>query len=288
MSMDSPTSRGLVSMQQLTQFKRPILIGLTLLIAFSFLFPIYWMVISSLKPEMELFTLPATYYPHEAVLQHYETVIFHTEFPTFYKNSLLVAAGTISLTVMAAVLGGYGLARATIPHKRFFANSILFGYLFPPLLIGIPMYIIWEVLGLTNTLVGLVIAQTALSLPFSTWLMWNFFADLSEHYEESAWLCGASRPRAFLEISLPNAKPAIFAVVVLTFAISWNDFSLALLLLTDLQKQTLPIGIMSFIQPQFVDWGPLMAATVLISIPPFAIVLTLQSYILKGFSLRQD
>jgi multiple sugar transport system permease protein len=191
----------------------------------------------------------------------------------------------MAISVVTSVLAGYGLARLTFPYKKTFARSILFGYMFPPVLLGIPIFMIWDQLSLINSLFGLVLAQLAIILPFSTWIMWKFFLSIDESYEEAAWLCGYSRPRAFFEVALPHAKPGVIAIAIWAFGLSWNDFTFALLLLSDLNVQTLPVGILAFMEQNTIFWGEMMAAVTLISIPPFAVVLTLQSYVLKGFSV---
>lgn len=247
-------------------------------------FPMYWMVISSVKGLSSL-TLPATYVPTEITLASYEQVLYESMFPTFYWNSVIVAVATMTISVVASVLAGYGLARLTFPYKQTFAKSILFGYMFPPILLGIPIFMIWDRLGMVNSLLGLVLAQLAIILPFSTWIMWKFFLSIDESYEEAAWLCGASRPRAFFEVALPNAKPGVIAIAIWAFGLSWNDFTFALLLLRDLNVQTLPVGILAFMEQNTVFWGQMMAAVTLISIPPFVVVLLLQGYVLKGFSV---
>lgn len=270
--------------RQLSAMKRYAIIFAIAAICLFYLFPIYWMVVSSLKSS-GIYSFQPEFIPSNPTLDAYRFVLFNSKFTTFYWNSVIVAVGTILITDAAAVLGGYGLARLNFPFKQGIAKSILFGYMFPPLLLGIPIYLIWNNLALTNSLFGLILAQTAIILPFSTWIMWQFFGSISETYEESAWLSGASRPRAFLEVALPKAKPGLIAITIFAFAISWNDFALALVLLTDLSKQTLPIGILAFVQQNTVQWDNMMAAVTLMSIPPFIVLFTLQQYILKGFSV---
>lgn len=268
-------------------YRKKCLTLLSWLVTFVFVFPVYWMVITSFKPRSEITSLPQTLYPHDFTTEHYAHLLFDTQFPLFFWNSILVAAGTVVLTVFASVLGGYGLARLDFRFKRIAGNSILFGYMFPALLLGIPLFLIWNEIGIDNTRIGLVLAQTAGTLPFGTWLMWNFFSSVDRSYEEAAWLSGASRPRAFVEVALPKAAPAIIAIIILSFALSWNDFTLALMLITDIELHTLPIGVNTLIDPNFPQWGPLMAGVTLVALPPFLIVLTLQKYILSGFNISK-
>jgi multiple sugar transport system permease protein len=264
---------------------RKVLIGGAIgAVALFYLFPMYWMAISSVKGLSSL-SLPAVYVPTELTFRSYEQVLYESKFPTFYWNSVLVAVATMTISVVTSVLAGYGLARLSFPYKRTFARSILFGYMFPPILLGIPIFMIWERLNLINSLFGLVLAQLAIILPFSTWIMWKFFLSIDESYEEAAWLCGYSRPRAFFEVALPHAKPGVIAIAIWAFGLSWNDFTFALLLLADLNVQTLPVGVLAYMEQNTIFWGQILAAITLISIPPFVVVLALQEYVLKGFSV---
>jgi multiple sugar transport system permease protein len=268
----------------LGQARRLILLGLIAAVCLFYLFPIYWMIISSFK-GLGAYELPATYVPSGISFDAYRQVLVNSKFPVFYWNSVVVAVSTVVVTAVSAVSAGYGLARLEFPWKKTFAKSILFGYMFPPLLLGIPIFMIWDRLELVNTLYGLVLAQLAIILPFSVWIMWKFFLSIDESFEEAAWLSGASRPRAFFEVALPKAKPGLIAICIWAFAMSWNDFSFALLLLQDLNVQTLPIGILAFVEQNTILWGQMMAAVTLVSVPPFIVVLTLQRYVLTGFSV---
>jgi multiple sugar transport system permease protein len=277
---------GILTPRQLKKARRIVIRVLLVGVSLFYIFPLYWMVITSFKGGTEAYTLPATYVPHNFSIDAYIRVLVESNFVTFYINSVIVAIGTIALTNLAAILAGYGLARLEFPFQKSFARSILFGYMFPPLLLGIPIYLIWDTIGLANTLGGLILAQVSLTIPFCTWVMWRFFLSIDTSYEESAWMAGASRMRAFFEIALPYAKPGIIAITIFAFAVSWGDFTLALILLTDIQKQTLPIGILAFVQQNTVEWDAVMAGVFLISIPPLVVVYSLQQYILRGFSLE--
>lgn len=283
---DSSTVERFITPEVRKKARRILLRVLLIVVSLFYLFPLYWMVITSFKGGVEAYTLPATYYPHDFSLDAYVLVLTESKFTTFYWNSIIVAIGTISLTNVASILAGYGLARLEFPFQKTFARSILFGYMFPPLLLGIPIYLIWDTMGMANTLGGLILAQVALTIPFCTWVMWRFFLSIDPSYEESAWMAGASRMRAFFEVALPYAKPGIIAITIFAFAVSWGDFTLALILLTDIQKQTLPIGIMAFVQQNTIQWDAMMAAVFLISLPPLVVVYSLQQYILRGFSLE--
>ncbi|MFC6989703.1 carbohydrate ABC transporter permease [Haloplanus sp. GCM10025708] len=170
-----------------------------------------------------------------------------------------------------------------LPQKRTFARTILFGYMFPAILLAIPMFIFWRQLGWINSFIGLIFADTAVSLPFSLWLMWKFFQTVPYSLEESAYMNGATRFRAFYEIALPMAKPGMVAVAVFSYAIAWNEFTIPSVLMVSSDKWVLTIGLYSFTVQNSILWGQLMAASAMTIIPSFLFVFFLQKYLLRGF-----
>jgi multiple sugar transport system permease protein len=191
----------------------------------------------------------------------------------------------VSLTVAAATLGGYGLSRIDIPKKKFFAYGILFDHTFPSILLSIPLFIFWNELGIINSYIGIILAETAKTLPFSIWLMWKFFDAVPVSLEESAIMAGATRFRAFYEIALPRAKPGIVAIAILAFATSWDEFTIPKILAPSQDMWVLTVGLLSLTQQQTVLWGQMMAACSLILIPSFLFVFFLQEYLLTGLRM---
>lgn len=246
------------------------------------LFPLYWMAVTSLLPSNNLFQIPTPLIPTQPTLENYASVL-DSKIMTWYKNTIILAAGVVTLTTASATLAGYGLARLDIPYKKTFARLILFGYMFPPILLSIPMFILWRQLGILNSLPGVILAQTATTLPFSIWLMWQFFQTVPYSLEESARVSGCSRFRAFYDVALPLAKPGMIAVAIFSFAIAWGSFTIPTILISDSSKWVLTLGLHSFTQQESVLWGQIMAASTLLVLPTFFFVYYLQKYILQGF-----
>jgi len=246
------------------------------------LFPIYWMLATSFIPPTELFSVPNPLVPTNPTLESYIAVL-DTDVLLWYRNTVIFAGGVVTLTTVAATLGGYGLARLDIPYKKTFARVILFGYMFPPILLSIPMFIFWRQIGIINSLPGVILAQTATTLPFSLWLMWQFFQTVPYSYEESSRVIGCSRFQAFYEIALPLAKPGMIAVAIFSFAIAWGAYTIPSILLTNSSNWVLTLGLYSFTQAESVLWGQIMAASTMLVLPTFAFVYYLQKYILRGF-----
>lgn len=256
---------------------------LLVLIMLAILLPLYWMLSTALTPRAELFDFPVPLFPDNPTLDHFWKVIANSNFLVWYMNSLVVAIGVVLLTVFSATLGGYGLARLELPYKKTYARTILFGYMFPPILLAIPMFIFWRQLNIVNSHVGLILAETAISLPFSLWLMWQNFQRVPNSLEESALMAGATRFRAFVDIALPIAKPGMVAVGVFSFAVSWNQFTIPQVLMIDANHWVVVQGLFSFSKQHSILWGQLMAACFIVIIPPFLFVFFLQKYLLQGF-----
>lgn len=247
--------------------------------------PLSWSVLSSVRPVGDIYQRVPSFIPSALTLEHFQRLLFETQFPRYMFNSVVVAIGAVVLTTILSLLGGYGLARTDFRGRRLVARGILFTYMFPAILLSIPLYVIFFRLNALNSYPTLIIAHTAICLPFCTWLMWQYFQSVPLDYEESAWLCGASRLRAIKDVMLPLARPVIVAVAIFTFAVSWNDYTLAVVIMTDDAMATHPVGVNQFIEQTSVDWGMVQAAGVAVMLPAFLIVLFLQKQLLTGFSV---
>jgi multiple sugar transport system permease protein len=206
---------------------------------------------------------------------------------TYIINSVLVAAGTIVVVVSISLISAYGLSRFRFRGRVNFARFLLFGYMFSPIVLGIPLYMIWRDLQLLDTRYGLVIALSAVALPFSVWLMWKYMQTIPIEYEETAWVEGASRWRAFRDVIVPQCRPPMVAVSLFAFAISWNNFTYPFLLVPSDAKTTFPPGLLRYIStsPEL-GHNEIMAVCLALTIPPFLFAYFLQSYILTGFTVR--
>lgn len=259
--------------------------GLLVAMCVAYFFPIYWMMKSALQPRAQLYAGEVIYIPTQVTLKNFEKLLFDSQFLTFYLNSIIVAIGVMVVTMLTSTLAGYALTRLELPFKKRIAQITIFSYMYPPILLVMPMFLLWFSLGFTNTYVGLILAQSALTVPFSIWLMWQFFQTIPISLEESAWMYGAGRMRSFFEIALPMAKPGLVAVAIFSFAVSWNDFTMANILMQKPSMRTLPVGVLFFTQSNAVDWGAILSASVLIAVPPLLLVYFLQRYLLRGFRL---
>lgn len=265
------------------RFKRAVFyLGLTIPL-FIVLFPIFWMFNTSIRPLQTVITQFPQILPPTVTLENYQAILLEGEFPLFLRNSLIAAFGVVVLTTVFSTLGGYGLARLDLRFKRVFARGVLFGYMFPSILLSIPMFIFWRQLGIINSHIGLILAESALALPFSLWLMWKFFQTVPESLEESARMAGASRFRAFTDIALPMAKPGMIAVAIFSFSISWNAFTMPKILMPDRQNYVITVGLETLVIGDRLMWGEIMAGSFIAILPALLFIYFLQKYLLRGF-----
>ena len=203
-----------------------------LLLAVTFiLFPVFWMVSSSLKPQPELFARHLTLLPVDWTLENYINVWKGTAFPTYFWNSFKVAAISTFCAVIVSMYAAYAIARIQFRGRYAFGMMLLITQMFPHILIVIPLFLIIRKFGLFNTHAALIIAYTAFSLPFSIWLLRGFFEAIPEELEDAAAIDGASMLGTFHRIILPLAGPGIAAVTMFTFIRAWNEFLFALVFL---------------------------------------------------------
>lgn len=250
-------------------------------------FPLYWMLLTALTPREELFRPPFQLLRFDLSLENITELLSATEFLVYMMNSLIVAAGAVLLNVVAATFAGYALSRYEFRLKHTVAQGTLLSYMFPPILLAIPLYILLSDLGLRNTYVGLILAHASISLPLNIWIMWQYFQIVPVSLEEAAWVSGASKLRGLLQVCLPSALPGMMSVAIFAFALSWNDFAFAFILQTDTSMYTLPVGLATFVERTAIHWGMIMSSSALISIPTFAMVFLLQRYLISGLGIAR-
>lgn len=251
-------------------------------------FPVYWMFQASLTSRARASSGAISWFPtpETFTLNNYE-VLTNPDVALYVINSIVVTLGTIILVVLISLIAGYGLARFNMPQKENFARFLLLGYLFSPIVLGVPLYLIWQNLGLLNTRLGLIIALTAISMPFAVWLMWKYIQTIPEAMEESAWVAGASRWQGFRDIIIPQTQPAIIAAALFAFALAWNDFTFAQILLPSNEASTFAPGVFRLIQRGYdIARVDVMAVSMAMTLPPLIFAYFMQSYLLKGFQIR--
>lgn len=244
-------------------------------------FPIYWMVVSSLREPTELLT-NVSLIPNVLSLESYRNLLELTDYPRHFMNSVIVAVVAVLVTMVFSVMIAYAVTRQRIRGKKVIVGAMLYAYMFPPLLIAIPIFTIFARLGLSDTLTGLIASHLTLTLPLGVWFLWGFFKSMPFELEEAAMVDGCTRLGAFLRVVLPLALPGLITVAIFSFLLSWTDYTFALVMIGSDANKTLPVGLASMVGSFDLRWGEIMAGSTLIALPLFAAFALMSQYFIQG------
>jgi multiple sugar transport system permease protein len=233
------------------------------------LFPFYWMAVTSLKPNQELYNpqmMPLIV--HHPTLKHYVDLLGETDFLTWTWNTMLVATVSTAISLVFGCMLAYPLARMNFPGSALVSFAVAATYLVPQPLLFIPMAEIIERMGLGNTLTSVMLTYPTLLIPFCAWLLMGYFKSVPHELEDAARIDGASRLQTMFLVFLPLCKPGFISAGIFAFTLAQNEFLYALIFLTDTSVRTVPVGaIAELIRGDVFYWGQLMAAALLGSIP---------------------
>ena len=253
-------------------------------IVLAVVFPLIWMIVTSVKPQSELFSIPPTLMPETMTFEHYQRLLTDTPFLQYFRNSMILAVTTTVVVVVLGTLGAYSLVRFKYRGRETLATLVLFTYLMPSVVLVVPLYLMMAKLGLANTLASLVIAYTTFALPYALWLLRSFMSSIPVDLESAALVDGADRMGAFVDVILPQALPGIVSTALFTFILCWNEYLFALVLVNSDSVRPLTAGTMNMLITSFnIDWSLLMAASVMMSLPLIVIFTFLQGTLTKGF-----
>jgi ABC-type glycerol-3-phosphate transport system permease component len=258
-----------------------VLLTAALLVLFAG-FPFAWMISTAFKESREIFATPPTLVPHGFTLEHVQRLFSDTRALTYLTNSAIVSFSTVALTIAAATPAAYSLTRLRFPGREQIAATVLFTYMFAPIMIIVPFYVMMRFLGLSNTHLGLVLAYTAFCLPFAMWMLRSFFQSIPLDIEHAAMVDGANRAQTVLYVVLPLALPGMVATSIFTFVLTWNDYIFARILISADELKTLPVGIADLYNASVVDWGMIMAAGLLVLTPVLGVFFIIQKYMVAG------
>ncbi len=255
-----------------------------LVLAFICLFPFAWMALSSIKTLPELYTVPPRWLPSVPTIGNYINVVFNSNIPRYFLNSVIISVGSTGLALILAIFASYGFARFDFRGKRLLQSLVLIGQLLPTAAIIVPLFITLRYLHLVNTYWGLILVYMIITLPLSVWMLTSYFKALPVELEEAATIDGASRLGILFRITLPLSTPGLVAVVVYAFVTTWNEFIFALCFATDSSVKTLPIGLAEFSTEFNTDWGGVMAASMVMTVPIAVLFLFFQNLFVGGLT----
>jgi multiple sugar transport system permease protein len=254
----------------------------TWLVVLVAVFPLFWAISTSLRDNQEVISRTPSLVPRTFTLSNYDYMLKVSNFPQQFANSTIIAVFSALSVVFFGSLGGYSLTRFMFRGQALSLRIVLLTYLFPSVLLVVPMFIIFRGMGLTDSYAALIIVHTATGLPLGLWLLRAYFLSIPIELDQAAMIDGASRLATLFDVLLPQAIPGMISIFMFIFVFSWGDYLWPLILITSKSQLTLPLGIHTYMNEQGFQWGPLMAVTVVFALPVVLLFTLLQSRLVRG------
>jgi multiple sugar transport system permease protein len=258
-----------------------ILIGAVLLFE---LMPFYFIFVTAFKTKLQIQQIQNMFWPTPWTLDNFRYMLFEKPFLQWYANTIVVAAVSTTVSVLAAALGGYALVRLKWKGASPMSTIALVAYLMPPALMFIPLYFILVQLRLQNTLLSLMVTYPSFTLPFAIWLMMGYYRSIPEELEDAAMIDGCNRIQAYFRVVLPLVRPALLAVAMFAVTQAWNEFLYAFTFIRSQEVFTLPVGLQGMIIGDVQPWGELMAASLMTALPVIVIYMLGQKFMVAGLT----
>ncbi len=260
------------------------------LVSLTILLPFGWTVMASITPQRVLITTPLQWIPDTLDFSRYVQIFqggadsVGATFRAAMGNSVIVAVGTVAISMVVGILGAYAFARLKFRFRRAILMVFLATYMLPQIALLIPLYLILNSLGLLDTTTGLIMVDCALVIPFVLWILSNYFLTIPEELEEAARIDGTSRLGALFRVILPAARPGIFAAIMFAFLLAWDEFMYALIFTSSDAAKTLPVAISEFAGRYTTDFGLVAAGGILAALPPIIVAIIFQRYVVSGMA----
>jgi multiple sugar transport system permease protein len=253
------------------------------LFVLAYLFPVYWMVATSLKTSAAIFATPPQVVPSPVVFSAYVTAVINNPLTLrAILNSAIISLGTMALTLVLAAPAAYGLARLNLRGGALMTLLLLITQLLPAIVIATPLFVLFSRIGLLNSYPSLILADTTITLPFAVIILRPFFLTVPSELEAAAKIDGCTQWGAFWRVILPLVQPGLITVAAFAFLMSWGEFLFALSLTTNENIQPVTVALNKFIGQYGTQWEKLMAVATTIALPIILIFASLQRYIVSG------
>ena len=272
--------------KKLNKGKNITLCILSVLLLCVLLFPLYWIVVTSLKTEKEIFQIPPTFWPKVLNLKSYAAQVESGDFNMFrsFANSFVISLGAMIVAVILAVPASYGIAKYRFKGKKLIMLGFLVTQMLPVAVLLTPMFIMFRNMHLYNTPMSAILADATIGIPFSVLILKNYFASIPKELEEAAYIDGCNRLTAFLRILIPIAKPGVMVCAIFSFLYAWGDLAYGMTFIIDQQKRPITAGIFNFMGQYGTKWSYLTAFAVVTIIPVALIFIFMQKYIISGMT----
>lgn len=249
-----------------------------------FFFPFFWIISSAFKSPQEIIQKNSTIVPRSFTFEHFEKIIFSSDFLIYLKNSLIVSFFSMFIAVILSIFAAYGLHKLKFYGNKLVERSLLVTYAFPGVILLIPMYLMLGKMGLLNSYFALILINVTFSTPFAVWMLKAFFKTIPYDIEEAAMIDGASKMTILFKIIFPLALPGIASVSIFCFIISWTEYMFASIMISGDDLKTLPVGLASIVGQYQIDWGFLLAGATLASLPVIILFLFVGKYFVSGLT----
>lgn len=248
------------------------------------LFPIYWIVVSSLKGKTEIYAIPPAFLPQQPSLDNFVTAIVESDCLRSLGNSVFVSVVSMVLTILVSVCAAYSITRLEFRGKKIYYGLVASTQVFPMVVTIVPLYLLYRSINLYNTYTSLILTYTAICTPIAFTLLLGYFRDLPKELEESAMIDGCGRVRSLIYILLPIARPGIVATAIYVFLNCWQEYLVAVSLIGDRTKYTLTLCLTTFQSEHSVNWGALMAVSVMIAAPAVILFFFIEKYFVDSLA----
>lgn len=248
------------------------------------LFPVYWIVVSSLKGQNEIYSIPPTFFPKQPMLENYFTAVYESDVLRSLGNSVFVSIVSMTLTIVVCVCAAYSITRLEYKGKKIYYGLIASTQVFPMVVTIVPLYLLFRRVNLYNTYTSLILTYTAVCTPIAFTLLLGYFKDLPKELEEAALIDGCGRIKSLIHILLPIAKSGIAATAIYVFLNCWQEYLVAVSLIGDKAKYTLTICLTTFQSEHAVNWGALMAVSVVIAAPAIVLFFFIEKYFVDSLA----
>ncbi len=255
------------------------------LVLLIMMMPILWLILTSIRPLVEIASTRLILVPRRLVLDNYLAVFRDYEMSAYLKNTLIVCGGVIASNLVVGPPAAYAMSRYRFRGEKVVFFGLVFMRMIPLVAVILPLFIIFSTLRLLNSYSALIIAHTAFKLPVTIWLLRAFIADLPRELDDSARVDGASPLGVIVRIVIPLIKPGLAATAVLAFLATWNDLMVTLVLSNTIDTEMVALGLTKFVLEYGVAWGPLTAAGVLMFIPTVVFIFIAEKYLVRGLTL---
>jgi len=258
--------------------------GLTV-ITLLLVFPFVWMVSTSLKNKGEMFSANPTLFPKEITFENYRSMWVDYNFAPYLKNSLIVAVSTTVISLLVSTFLAYGISRFQFRGRKVMFNLLILTQMFPLPLLIITIYVVFARIGLIDSRIGLIIAYCTFAVPFATMMLKSYFDGLPVELEEAAAIDGCNPFATIFRVVIPLSAPSIAAMGLFSFILAWQEFMMSLTLIRSPALRTLPVGITLMVGFRDIMWGPLMAGTVVVTLPVVILFIYFQKYLITGMTM---